>query len=126
MPRLLNGRRVACAPSLTGDGAWAEYRVTSAGSCIPLNRNVSMEQGAMLVVNPLTALGIFEIAARGKHRAIVSTAAASALGGMIVRRGKRLGIPILHVVRRQEQVELIREQGGDYILNSSDSGFPEQ
>ena len=126
MPRLLNGRRVACIPPLTGDGTWAEYMVTSAASCIPLNKNVSMEQGAMLIVNPLSALGIFEIAERGKHRAIVSTAAASALGGMILRMGKRRGIPIIHVVRRQEQVDLIREQGGEYILNSSDADFPEQ
>ena len=25
MPRLLNGRRVACSAPLTGDGTWAEY-----------------------------------------------------------------------------------------------------
>jgi NADPH:quinone reductase-like Zn-dependent oxidoreductase len=126
MPRLLNGRRVACSAPLTGDGTWAEYMVTSAGSCVPLNRNVSMEQGAMLLVNPLSALAIFEIAQRGKHRAMVSTAAASALGGMILRMGKRRGIPIIHVVRRQEQVDLIRGQGGEYILNSSDADFTEQ
>ena len=126
MPRLLNGRRVACAPLLTADGTWAEYMVTSAQSCVPLNRNVSMEQGAMLIVNPLSALAIFDIAERGKHRSIVSTAAASALGGMILRMGKRQGIPIIHVVRRPEQVELIREQGGETILNSSDADFTEQ
>jgi NADPH:quinone reductase len=126
MPRLLNGRRVACSALLTGDGTWAEYMVTSAQSCIPLNKNVSMEQGTMLLVNPLSALAIFEIAERGKHRAIVSTAAASALGGMILRMGKRRNIPIIHIVRRQEQVDLIRGQGGEYILNSSDADFAEQ
>ena len=126
MPRLLSGRRVACSALLTGDGTWAEYMVTSAGSCAPLNKNVSMEQGAMLLANPLSALAIFEIAERGKHRAMVSTAAASALGGMILRMGKRRGIPIIHVVRRQEQVDLIRRQGGEYVLNSSDADFAEQ
>ncbi|HKY54756.1 MAG TPA: zinc-binding dehydrogenase [Anaerolineales bacterium] len=126
MPRLLNGRRVACSALLTGDGTWAEYMVTSAGLCAPLNKNVSMEQGAMLLVNPLTALAIFEIAQCGKHRAMVSTAAASALGGMLLRIGKRRGIPIIHVVRHQEQVDLIRRQGGEYILNSTDADFAEQ
>src|ERR1044071_4269233 len=43
MPRLLNGRRVACAALLTGDGTWAEYIVTSAQSCVPLNNKVSLE-----------------------------------------------------------------------------------
>ena len=126
MPRLLNGRRVACSALLTGDGTWAEYMVTSAQSCIPLNNNVSLEQGTMLLVNPLSALAMFEIAKHGKHRAIVSTAAASALGGMILRLGKRHGIPIIHIVRRQEQVEQVRGQGGEHVLNSSDADFVEQ
>jgi NADPH:quinone reductase len=101
MPGLLNGRRVACTAVLKGDGTWAEYMVTSAQSCIPLNKNVSLEQGSMLIVNPLSALAMFEMAQHGKHRAIVSTAAASALGGMILRLGKRRNIPVIHVVRRQ-------------------------
>jgi len=126
MPRLLNGRRVACSALLTGDGTWAEYMVTSAQLCIPLSRNVSLEQGTMLLVNPLSALAILEIAQRGKHRAIVSTAAASALGGMVLRLGKRHNIPIIHVVRRQAQVDWIRSLGGEHILNSSEAGFTEQ
>jgi NADPH:quinone reductase len=126
MPRLLNGRRVACSALLTGDGTWAEYMVTSAQSCIPLNKNVSLEQGTTLLVNPLSALAIFDIAQRGKHRAIVSTAAASALGGMILRLGKRRDIPIIHVVRRQAQVDWVRGLGGEYILNSSDPDFIDQ
>jgi NADPH:quinone reductase-like Zn-dependent oxidoreductase len=87
---------------------------------------VSFEQGAMLLVNPLSAIAIMDIAQRGKHRAMVSTAAASALGGMILRLGKRRNIPIIHVVRRQAQVEWVRGLGGEYVLNSSDANFTEQ
>jgi len=126
MPRMLNRRRVACSALTTGDGTWAEYMVTSAQLCIPLKGNVSFEQGTMLLVNPLTALAMLEIAKRGKHRAIVNTAAASALGGMILRLGKRHNIPIIHVVRRQAQVDHIRSLGGEYVLNSSDADFTEQ
>ncbi len=126
MPRFLNGRRVACSAVLTGDGTWAEYMVTSAQLCIPLKRNVSLEQAAMLLVNPLSAIAIFAIAQRGKHRAIVSTAAASALGGMILRSGKRRNIPIINIVRRQAQVDWVRGLGGEYVLNSSDADFVEQ
>ena len=126
LPRLLSGRRVACGASSPGDGTWAEYMVASAQLCVPLNRSVSLEQGAMLLVNPLTALAIIEIAKRGKHRAIVSTAAASVLGDMLLRIGKRRGIPIIHVVRRPEQVELIRRRGGEVVLNSGDADFARQ
>jgi NADPH:quinone reductase len=57
---------------------------------------------------------------------MVSTAAASALGGMILRLGKRYQIPIIHIVRRQEQVDLLRQRGAEYVLNSSDPQFVEQ
>lgn len=126
MPRFLKGRRVACSAELTGDGTWAEYMLTSAQTCIPLNKNVSLEQGTMLLVNPLSALAFLEIAQQGKHPAIVSTAAASALGGMLLRLGKRNNIPMIHVVRRQAQVDWVRGLGGEYILNSSDPDFLEQ
>jgi NADPH:quinone reductase len=126
LPRLLTGRRVACSAPLTGDGTWAEYMVTSAQLCIPLNKNVSLEQGTMLLVNPLTALAFLEIAQHGKHGAIVSTAAASTLGGMILRLGKRHNIPIIHVVRRQAQADWVRGLGGEYVLNSTDTDFVEQ
>src|SRR5229473_2800218 len=82
MPRLLLGRRVACSALMPGDGTWAEYMVTSAQLCVPLNKSVTLEQGALLLVNPLSALAMFEIAKRGRRRAIVSSAAASALGAM--------------------------------------------
>ncbi len=126
MGRLLMGRRVACAAALDGKGTWAEYMLTTAQSCIPLNKNVSLEQGAMALTNPLTALAIFEIAKRGRHPAMVSTAAASALGGMLLRMGKRRTLPIIHVVRRPEQAELLHSRGAEYVLNSSAADFPGQ
>jgi NADPH2:quinone reductase len=126
MPRLLEGRRVACTAQTTAGGTWAEYMVTSAKSCIPLHKNISLEQGATMIVNPLTALAIFQIAKHGNHHAIVSTAAASSLGRMILCLGKRRQMPIIHVVRRQEQVEMVRNRGGEHILNSSEADFVEQ
>jgi NADPH:quinone reductase-like Zn-dependent oxidoreductase len=126
LPRFLNGRRVACTAPQPGNGTWAEYMVTPAALCIPLNKQVSLEQGAMLVVNPLTALAIFDIVRQDNHKAIVNTAAASALGGMIIRLGQRHNIPIIHIVRRPEQIEIVRERGGEIILNSTDADFLEQ
>jgi len=121
--RWLNGRRVACSAPMRGNGTWAEYMVTSAQVCAPLKKNVGLERGAMLLVNPFSALAMFEIAKRGKHRAIVSTAATSALGRMILRLGNRHNIPVIHIVRRQAQVDWIRGLGGEYTLNSGDADF---
>lgn len=125
LPRLLNGRRVACSV-LAGNGSWAEYMLTSAQLCVPLNKNVSLEQGATMLVNPLTALAFFEIARRGGHPAMVNTAAASALGGMILRLGKRRNMPVIHVVRRPAQVDWLRGLGAEYVLDSTQAGFVEK
>jgi NADPH:quinone reductase-like Zn-dependent oxidoreductase len=125
MPRFLDGRRVACAaadPKVRG-GMWAEYVVTPAQFCMPLRNNVDSEQGAALLINPLTAWALMGEARHGGHPAVVQTAAASALGRMIVRLGKRFSIPVINVVRRGEQVELLREQGAEYVVNSSEPEF---
>jgi NADPH:quinone reductase len=125
MPRLLKGRRVACVtadPKVAG-GMWAEYVVTPAQFCIPLRKDVDLEQGAALLINPMTAWGLMHEARRGRHLAVVQTAAASALGRMIVKLGNRLSIPVINVVRRAEQVGLLRGLGAKYVLNSSEPEF---
>jgi NADPH:quinone reductase-like Zn-dependent oxidoreductase len=124
LPRLLVGRRVAC--SSLAAGTWAEYMLTSAQLCAPLNGSVNQEQGSMLLVNPLSAIAIFDIARRGRHRAIVSTAAASALGQMLLALGVRRHVPVIHIVRRQEQVDLVRQRGGEYALDSSRPTFRDE
>jgi NADPH:quinone reductase len=125
MARFMKGRRVACAAADANSrsGMWAEYVVTSAQFCVPLSKRVEMEQGATMLVNPLSAWALVEEARRGGHRAIVQTAAASALGRMVVRLGQKVGLPVINVVRRAEQVALLHGMGAEHVLNSSDSGF---
>jgi NADPH:quinone reductase-like Zn-dependent oxidoreductase len=125
-PRLLLGRRVACAAPFDGDGTWAEYMVTSANFCVPLRKSVNLEEGATLIVNPLTAWALLGMAMRGRHRAVVQNAAASALGRMILRLSNRLKIPVIHIVRRKEQAELLRSLGAKYFLDSSAQDFDER
>lgn len=122
----LVGKRVACASRVNGDGTWAQYLLTSAVRCIPLRRELSDEQGATLIVNPLTAWALMEIARKHRASAFVQTAAASALGRMIIRLSQKFGLPGIHVVRRQEQVEALRSLGAEHVLNSSEPGFDER
>ena len=125
MPRVLPGRRVACAaaaPDIVG-GTWAEYLVTSATLCVPLRKEVDMEQGANMLVNPVTAWALLEEARRCGHGAVVQTAAASALGRMVVRLGRRFSVATINVVRRPEQVDLLRKEGAEHVLDVNDAGF---
>jgi NADPH:quinone reductase len=121
LPKLLRGRRVACtaADANVASGTWAEYMVTSARLCVPLQSRVDMEQGATMLVNPLMAWALIDEARRGRHRGVVQTAAASALGKMVIRLARRFSIPVINVVRRAEQVRLLQEMGAEHVLDSS-------
>jgi NADPH:quinone reductase-like Zn-dependent oxidoreductase len=123
LPHLWLGKRVACSPEYHTSGTWAEYMVTSAVKCFPLGRKVSDEQGSMSLVNPLTALAFFEIAELNEHRAIINNAAASSIGRMIELLGKKHLIPVINIVRHQSQVEMLRQKGSLYVLNSSEPSF---
>jgi NADPH:quinone reductase-like Zn-dependent oxidoreductase len=125
LPRLWLGKRVACTHHGIR-GTWAEYMVTSATMCFPLNRKVSDEQGSMSLVNPLTALAFFEIAEEENHKAIINNAAASALGRMVELLGEKKVIPVINLVRSAIQVETLRNLGSKYVLNTSDPSFIEK
>jgi NADPH:quinone reductase-like Zn-dependent oxidoreductase len=125
MARFLMGKRVAChasSPNVAG-GTWAEYLAVPASFCVPLRKQVDIEQAATMLVNPLTAWALVDEARRGSHKAIVQTAAASALGRMIWRLARKSSIPVINVVRRAEQVELLRGMGAEHVVNSSDPDF---
>jgi NADPH:quinone reductase-like Zn-dependent oxidoreductase len=125
--RYFLGKRVACLSQGEGSGMWAEYVVTSAkGGALPLHKSVSLEQGAMSMINPLTASAFLEIAKQGGHKAIVLTAAASSLGLMVNRLGRSEGVQVINVVRRDAQVDLLKEQGATVVLNSSEADFDQQ
>jgi len=126
LSRQLLGKRVACAAPNKHDGTWAEYMLTAATRCIPLEDTVSDEQGAMLIVNPLTAWALMDIARKDGAHAFVQTAAASAVGRMLVRLSQHFGIAGVHIVRRDEQVELLRSMGATHVLNSETPDFDEQ
>lgn len=126
MARYMNGRRVAFAVQQTGDGTWAEYAVTQATLCIPLIKEVTLEQGAALVVNPLTAWALIDIAKAGQHKAFVQNASAGALGRMIFRLGEKMGLTAINIVRRPAQVDLLKSIGAKHILNSSEPDFDAQ
>lgn len=126
LSRHLLGKRVACAAPDKHDGTWAEYMLTTARRCIPLEDTVPDEQGAMLIVNPLTAWALMDIARKDGARAFVQTAAASAVGRMLVRLSQHFRITGVHIVRREEQVELLRSMGATYVLNSETPDFEAQ
>ncbi len=131
LPKLWLGEKIACAASPKHNGCWAEYMVTTAASCVPLSKKISMEQGAMMFVNPMTVLAFFDLYKHTpnptkKPRAIINTAAVSALGRMVVRMGRQKGIEVISIVRRDEHVKFLRTIGAENVLNSEAPDFEEK
>ena len=115
----LLGRTVA----IFGGAMYAQYRTVRAKECLPLPDGTTPAQGASAFVNPLTALGMVETLRREGHKALVHTAAASNLGQMLVRLCQADGIPLVNIVRSEEQAQLLRQQGAVHICNSASESF---
>lgn len=115
----LVGKRVAIA----GGATYSQYRVVAAAACLVLPEGATARDGASSFVNPMTALGMTETMRREGHSALVHTAAASNLGQMLVKLCQRDGIPLVNIVRKPEQEELLKSIGADHICNSSSPSF---
>jgi NADPH2:quinone reductase len=77
-------------------------------------------------VNPLTALGMVETMKLEGHKALAHTAAASNLGQMLVKLCSADGIPLVNIVRRPAQVDLLKGLGAKHVCSSSEPGFREE
>lgn len=108
---------------LVGGATYGEYRAVPAMSCLPLPDGTDPRDGASCFVNPLTALGMVETMRREGHQALVHTAAASNLGQMLVKICLADGVPLVNVVRRPEQAELLRGIGAEHVVVSSSPTF---
>lgn len=113
------GRKVAAA----GGEMYAEYRAVPMQLCMPLPEDATARDGASSFVNPMTSLAMTEVMKRDGAKALVHTAAASNLGQMLQRICKADGIPLINIVRKPEQQEILRDLGADYALNMNDDSF---
>ncbi|MDO6584684.1 zinc-binding dehydrogenase [Salipiger sp. 1_MG-2023] len=119
--KALLGQRVSCVPG----NAYSQYCLADAAMCLPLGDH-SAEEGASAFVNPMTALGFVENAKMDGQDAILHTVGASNLGQMLTRICKEDGIGLVNIVRKDSQVDLLKELGATHVVNSSDSDFMRQ
>ena len=102
---------------------YSQYRCVPAINCLVMEEGTTPRVAASSFVNPLTALCFVETMKMENHSAIVHTAAASNLGQMLVKICKDDEIPLVNIVRKQEQVDILKNIGAEYICNTSDPDF---
>lgn len=78
-------------------------------------------------MNPLTAIALNEAIVNRGNRAAVQTGACSQLGRMIINLCKESDSTLINIVRRDEQVKILKEEYDQkYVLNSTDADFEER
>ena len=117
--KALDGKIVAIA----GGQMYGQYRCIEAASCLPLLEGHTAKDGASSFVNPMTVLSMVETMRMEEHTALVHTAAASNLGQMLNRICQAEGIDLVNIVRKDEQVAILKDMGAKYIVNSSSDTF---
>lgn len=104
----LLGKRVAFMKSFEQGtyqhgGSFAEYCVTNTNQCFPVSDDLSFDEVASFVVNPMTAVSMIERVKQLKSKCVIITAACSQIGRMLVKLSLKNGIIPLCTVRRSEQ-----------------------
>jgi len=108
---------------IAGGAMYTQYRLVDAAACLVLPEGATAKDGASSFVNPLTALGMLETMRREDHSGLVHTAAASNLGQMLVKLCIKDEVPLVNIVRKPAQGELLRSLGAIYVCNSASPSF---
>lgn len=103
--------------------SYSQYQTLPAQACLAMPEGTTPEQAAAPFVNPLTALGMVETMRLEGHTALIHTVGASNLGLMLNRICAADGVGLVNIVRRPEQVELVKAEGGEHVVVSSADTF---
>ena len=106
-----------------GGSMYGQYRCLHVAQCLELPAGTKPSEGASCFVNPLTALAMVETMRMEGHTALVHTAAASNLGQMLNKICIADGVSLVNIVRKPEQVALLRSIGAVYVVDSSSPTF---
>jgi len=108
-------------------GSWRQYITLQAvpQQFIPFGDAIEYSRIASVFVNPLTALGFLDVCKKNQHKVIVHSAAASSLGKMMIKLFSQHGVEIINLVRRDEQVDQLKQLGAKYVLNTEAPEFNE-
>ncbi len=109
--------------TIVGGEMYRTHRVMPAMMCVPLPEGAPAKEGASLFVNPMTAQGFVNTMRAEGHEALVHTAAASNLGQMLAKLCLKENIPLVAIVRSDEQKKILTDIGLTHVLDSSKDDF---
>lgn len=121
--RYLKGKRVAFVGGVNGSGAWADYVVVQAATCVVIKPAMRDEDAAGHVVNPVTAWTMFDIVKGSGSKSFVLTAAFSQLGKLMAGLARDNGYSMIAIIRKESQAVHLKQLGAKHVLVQSDPEF---
>ena len=115
------GDRVATA---NGAGAYADYAIAAAAKLVKLPEDVSLELGAAVMLQGMTAhyLALSTYPLKSGDTALVH-AGAGGVGQLLVQIAKKCGARVIATVSTDEKAGLAREAGADDVILYSQDDF---
>ena len=107
-------------------GAWAEYTLVPGTRVFQMHPDNTFEEAASHFVNPVTVTIMFRLFQKEGHKAVIQSAANSALGRMLIKLFKENGIKTINLVRRDDAKEELLKIGADYVVNTNDDDFEQK
>jgi len=126
MASMMVGKKVGVC-SIDGE-TWQEYVCMPAQppSASMLDQSLPVETGASFFVNPLTAVGLCDVAKSKGSPAFIHTVGNSQLGQMMIKLAKSEGVTIVNMVRKEEGVAPLKSLGAEYVVVTSRDGWQEE
>jgi mitochondrial enoyl-[acyl-carrier protein] reductase / trans-2-enoyl-CoA reductase len=103
-------------------GTWREAVTVNAADLVVVPPEIEPVQAAMLKINPMTAWRLLHDYVQLKPGDwLIQNAANSAAGRAVIQIASELGYKTVNVVRREELVEELRNEGGDFVFIDGES-----
>ncbi|MFE4255542.1 zinc-dependent alcohol dehydrogenase family protein [Streptomyces sp. NPDC056910] len=103
--------------------SWSERVVARAADLTVVDKSISLEQAAMLTINPVSAGLLVSLRDLPAGSWVVQNAANSGVGRSVIAFARERGLPTINIVRRAELVSELHDLGADIVVvDSADAG----
>ncbi len=107
-------------------GTWCRYRICAPRHLYPVPPDMAITQAAMIAVNPATAWRLLHDFAKLKPGDwVIQNAANSAVGRLVIRIAREIGLKTINLVRRQDLAAELQEIGADVVFVQDEPGVKE-
>ncbi len=126
LPQDIIGKKVSFFIQDNRPGSWAEYVTADKESIIILDDKMDMDQAACFSVNPVTAFAMLQMARIAGTGAFIQNASGGQVAGFMRKLAREQGMEVIDIVRKEENIQTLKEQGAKYVFAENDPELSEK